>query len=148
MIEINWNPERQQLKNFGLLCLVMCIGLGALRAWRAGAFGGELPIGWYGPWVVPMTLWTIGALAGLVAVVAPQALRPIFVGWMAAAYPISWVVSHVLLGVTYYGLFTLIATVFRIVGRDELRRVPDRRAATYWEDRKPSPGVARYFKQF
>jgi hypothetical protein len=26
--------------------------------------------------------------------------------------------------------------------------VPDRGAATYWEDRKPAPGVARYFKQF
>jgi hypothetical protein len=148
MIEINWNPERQQLKNFGLLCLGMCLALGAMRVWRENLFAGDLPIGWHGAWVTPMALWTIGAAVGLVAIVAPMVLRPIFVGWMALAYPVSWVVSHVLLGVTYFGLFTVIASVFRLIGRDELRRVPDRRATTYWEERKPAPGVARYFKQF
>jgi hypothetical protein len=148
MIEINWNPERQQLKSFGLLCLAMCLGLGVLRAWRAGAFASALPIGWHGPWALPVALWTIGAAAGLLAIVAPLALRPIFVGGMVAAYPISWVVSHVLLGVTYFGLFTVIASIFRLIGRDELHRVPDKHATTYWEERKPAPGVARYFKQF
>src|SRR5262245_507475 len=128
MIEINWNPEREQLKNFGLLCLGMCLVLGATHVWREGLLDSGLPLGWYGPWVTPMALWTVGALAGLVAIVAPQVLRPIFVGWMAAAYPVSWVVSHLLLGLTYFGLFTVIASIFRLIGRDELRRVPDKRA--------------------
>ena len=46
---------------------------------------------------------------------------------MVLAFPIGWTVSLVLLGLVYYGLFTPIGLVFRLVGRDALQLRPRHR---------------------
>jgi hypothetical protein len=72
----------------------------------------------------------------------------VFVGWMGLAYPIGWVVSRIVLGVIFYGLFTPVAWVFRRMGRDALALQSQPRATTYW---RPKPGAAdssQYFGQF
>ena len=148
MIEINWNPDRRQMTAFAALCVVALAGLGFYRAWREGLFVASVSMGWQGPWLLPVIFWTVGAMVGLLGLLAPQALRPLYVGWMAVVFPISWTVSHALLAATYFGLFTIFAVVFRLMGRDELRRGFDRSAASYWQDREPDIDIARYFKQF
>ena len=63
--------------------------------------------------------------------------------------PIGWVVSHLALGIIYYGIFTPVALVFRLMGRDPLNRRLDRQASTYWEPYEPDRGgKARYLRQF
>ena len=79
--------------------------------------------------------WLLGSLAvvvGLLGLAVPRAIRPIYVGWMVAAFPIGWVVSHLILALIFYGLFTPLAALFRLMGRDALHR-------------KPRPGVDSYF---
>ena len=39
----------------------------------------------------------------------PRGIRPVFVTAMACTMPIGWIVSHLLLGVLFFGLFTPIA---------------------------------------
>jgi len=79
--------------------------------------------------------------------VRPRALRWVFVGWMIAVFPIGWVVSHVLLGVIFFALFTPIAIVFRLIGRDPLRlRTTD--AETHWLPKPPPPGPESYYHQY
>jgi hypothetical protein len=146
VIEINWKPGTRELRQFAAIWLVAFGVFGALVAWRTGAIG--VPMAWVRPWVAPFVLWIVAALVGLVGLVAPAAVRPVYVAWMAMAFPIGWVISHLLLVVTYFGLFTLVSLIFKLIGRDVLHRRFDRAAQTYWVRRTPPADVSRYFKQF
>jgi hypothetical protein len=146
LIEINWNPDRKQLRSFAILWLVFFAFAGALVAWRAGLIGGAAPSG--ASWSAPALLWALAVVVSAVGLAFPVAIKPIYLLWMGASFPIGWTVSHILLGVTYYGLFTLVAGIFRLIGRDALSRRLDRGAATYWVRRSAQPDAARYFKQF
>ena len=99
-------------------------------------------------WNAPAVLWALAVLVSAVGLAFPAAIKPVYLLWMGASFPIGWTVSHILLGVTYFGLFTLVAGIFRLIGRDALARRLDRGAATYWVRRSPPADVARYFKQF
>ena len=46
---------------------------------------------------------------------------------MVLAFPIGWTVSQVILLLMFYGLFTPIGLVFRLIGRDPLHRARRRR---------------------
>jgi hypothetical protein len=53
--------------------------------------------------------------------VFPPLIRPIFVGLILLTYPIGWGVSHVLLGVIFYGIVTPIWIILRLIGHDPLQ---------------------------
>ncbi|MEO8256581.1 MAG: SxtJ family membrane protein [Acidobacteriota bacterium] len=146
LIEINWHPDGKQLRSFAWLWLVFFALAGAVVAWRAGLIGGVAPPG--ASWTTPVILWTLAVVVSAVGLAFPAAIRPVYLVWMGASFPIGWTVSHILLGATYFGLFTLVAVIFRLMGRDALARRLDRGAATYWVKRSPPADVARYFKQF
>jgi hypothetical protein len=146
LIEINWNPDRKQLRSFAILWLVFFAFAGGLVAWRAGLLGGAAPPG--ANWTTPVILWGLAVVVSTVGLAFPAAIKPVYQLWMGASFPIGWTVSHILLGVTYFGLFTLVAVIFRLMGRDALTRRLDRGAATYWVRRSAPADVARYFKQF
>ena len=59
---------------------------------------------------------------GPIGLVRPGWLQPIYVSWMVLAFPIGWTVSQVMLAVMFYGVFTPIGLVFRLIGRDPLHR--------------------------
>lgn len=132
--DIPRNPTTKTLRQFGLLCLLF---FGIAGGWRL-AHGATV---WGG---VFLALAGVGGVLGLVR---PRALRWVFVGWMIAVFPIGWVVSHVLLGVIFFALFTPIAIVFRLIGRDPLRlRTTD--AETHWLPKPPPPGPESYYHQY
>lgn len=67
---------------------------------------------------------------------------------MYAAFPIGWVVSHVLMAVVFFGLFTLIGFLFRLVGRDPLMLRRPVNQASYWLPKARVEDKRRYFRQF
>ena len=79
---------------------------------------------------------------------APPVRRWIYVGWIYAAFPIGWTVSHVLIAGIYYLLITPIGLIIRATGRDPLLRKFDRSAPTYWTPHPPPGDVKRYFRQY
>ena len=74
-------------------------------------------------------------------------MRPVFVGWMMLAFPLSWLVSHIALAIVFYGFFTPLALVFRLSGRDPLA-LKRRNTESYWQPRPQATDVRRYFRQF
>lgn len=134
------------LRQFAALWLVFLFVAGLLRAWRGGAFENGVSFGLHGPWVVPIVLWVLALAIGAPGLVAPGLVRPIYVGLMAVTFPIGWAVSHVLLALVYFGLFTALGLVFRLMGRDRLQMRFDRQAATYWKDRRARPQSRQYFR--
>ncbi|MBM3969987.1 MAG: hypothetical protein FJ302_09005 [Planctomycetes bacterium] len=97
----------------------------------------------------PAILVSVTSTVGLVGLVAPQAIRWVYVGWMVAAFPIGWVVSHLLLAAIFFGVIMPIGLILRALGRDPMRKSSDRSAATYWIARPTEPTDSqRYFRQF
>ena len=95
-----------------------------------------------------LVLAILAVTIGPLGLAWPRAIKPIFIGWMALAYPIGWTISRLVLGLLYYGMFTPVAWLFRLSGRDELKLKPRREAATYWQPKPAAPDKARYFRQF
>ena len=135
LIRINRNPTRSQLIVFGLAWLVV------FGAWAAAAeVKGHTN-----------AAWILGGLAAGIPVIGilwPRGLRHLFVGLSYATSPIGWVISHLILGLLYYLVFTLMGLIMRLVGYDPLKRRFDRAAPTYWLPRDQSRPPSSYFRQF
>ena len=134
LMEIRWNPTRRELRQFGGLLALL---LGVLAFWNRAAG--------------TTVLIVCGSLLLLVALLAwlrPSWLRPVYVTWMCLAFPIGWVVSHLLLAAIFYLLLTPLGWLLSLGGYDPLRRRWDRSLDSYWESRKLSADPRRYFRQF
>jgi len=96
-------------------------------------------------WLVWKSLPGAGIVASLsilfvaIALSRPLLLRPLNRGWMAFGAVLHRVVSPLVLGLIYFGMFAPIATAMRLRGRDAMRRRADPDAKSYWICRDP-PG--------
>jgi hypothetical protein len=135
MVEINWNPSRKELRQFGFLCVVF---FGGIAAWRWSHHGVTIGV---------EILAAAAAIGGVLGAVRPELLKWIYVGWMVAVFPIGWTISHLLLGFIYYAILTPIGLLIRALGHDPMNRTIDRTAKTYWNEHEQAP-VPRYFRQF
>ena len=135
MIAIQWNPSTKQLRQFaGIWFPAFC----ALVGWSIGHKTGhwsEVEIGW--------------VLAGLLSVgglVLPALIRPIFVGLILLTFPIGWVVSHLLLGLIFYGVVTPIGLILKISGHDPLQlKKPS--GNSVWKTSVGKTDATRYLQQ-
>ncbi len=145
--DINFHPSDREMRIFAALWFVGFGLLGLVTAWRGGAFSSAVPIGWRAPWLAPLIIWSVAVAGSALGAAWPAALRPIYVAWMVAVFPIGWTVSLLLLLIVYFVLFTSVAVVFRLIGRDALRRRFDRQSGSYWVRRPEAPAVEEYFRQ-
>lgn len=138
MIEINRNPTRKELLVFAELLALFLAVIGWM-VWRRHP-------------QVAAALWTaapvVAVIGGLVAWFAPRAMRLLYLGWMYAAMPIGWVVSHLILAAVFYLVVTPIGLIMRLVGYDPMHRRFDRSATSYWVEHNPAADARRYFRQF
>ena len=89
----------------------------------------------------------LSVLLGPLGLVRPQAIRFAFVGLVTVTYPLGWVVSNLLFALVFYGIFTPIGLVFKLIGRDVLSRRYRRAETTCWR-KDPTPSDVRsYFHQ-
>ncbi len=145
LIEVNWRPDRRRLRAFGLICFLAFALLGGWARWHHAVVVFRLSEG--AAHAVARGLWVAGLVCLALAFVVPAWLRPLHVGLSLVSLPIGLVVSHVLLAVVFYGVFTPVALAFRLLGRDALHRRFEPDAETYWVSRRPTGDVRRYFRQ-
>jgi hypothetical protein len=93
------------------------------------------------------SLAAVGGVLVWLSVVAPRYVRPVFIVASVVTYPIGLVVGELMLLVIYFSVFTPVAVVFRLIGRDALERKIDRGAATYWRVKERRGDAASYFRQ-
>lgn len=136
LLEIHRNPSRRELSWFGLLVLLFFGLVGGLVLWRSGSL------------TAAVTVWSIGGLLALVYYAVRPLRLAMFRGWMVAAYPIGFVISHLVLAMVFFLVITPIGLVMRLVGRDPMTRKFDRTAASYWVRRKTEAKAESYFRQF
>lgn len=96
-------------------------------------------LGWWHGWrAFP---WLLGA-AGLMATLTlflPDLLAPFNRAWMKFAEILNRIVSPLVMGVIFFGLFTPTALFMRLIGRDTMNRKFDPQVNSYWTPRDP-PG--------
>ena len=136
LVAIDWHPTDRRVRHFGLLGGFLFLSVAGWNAYRHGS---------------STTAVAFAALA-LVFFVAglawPRGFRFVYVGMMVASYPVGWVVSHLLLFAVYFGVFTPLALIFRILGRDALHLRPKPNATTYWRAKSTPDDPRRYLQQF
>lgn len=114
-------------RKFGLVftAFFLLLGLAPLR--RAGA----------------PAWWALG-ISGLflvLALAAPAVLTPLNRLWMQLGQLLHRLVSPVILGFLFYGVFTPFGVFCRLMGKDFLRLKKDSRSESFWILRQP-PGPA------
>jgi hypothetical protein len=96
--------------------------------------------------------WTFAGIFLLIGLVHPPAfaiaavtitraqwLAPFKRAWMKLGEVLHRVVSPVTLGIMFYGVFTPVGALMRLVGRDAMARAWQPQAKSYWVKREP-PG--------
>ena len=135
MISIQWNPQAKQLRQFaGIWFPAFCALVGWSIVRKIGCWH-EVEVG-----------WAIAGIISIAGLVFPPLIRPIFVGLILLTYPIGWGVSHVLLGVIFYGIVTPIGIILRITGHDPLQlKAP--LGSSLWKSPTGKIGPASYLRQ-
>ncbi|MFQ6675651.1 MAG: SxtJ family membrane protein [Fidelibacterota bacterium] len=118
-LEIDRSPA--QVRKFGLILALLMGAFFGIRSWIAG----EILV--YG--------LLAGAAVGVLALAFPRSLIVVFVPWMVAARMVGLVITHLLLSVIFYLIFTPVGWVMRLAGRDPLRL--KRGGESYWIKRDP-----------
>ena len=90
-----------------------------------------------------------GALLIGFGLVAPRALKYVYIAWMFLAIVLGFVVSNVLLVLFFFVVMTPIGLVARAVGKDFLSLKLQRAAPTYWIPReRKTKSPSEYERQF
>ena len=145
LAQLNLRPTTSQLRQFGFIAFVAFGVLGGVVLWRGGLFG--LGFGASAPWVA-YGLWSLGIVSAAFSIVWPAANRPLFTLLSLLAFPIGWVLSHIILAILFFGILTPLALFFRLIGRDPLTRSWEPQRGSYWVDLPASTDKRDYFRQF
>jgi hypothetical protein len=130
------NPPPRTLRQFAGLWLAVFSGL---ALWQ-GLVHDRIP--------TALALGGLGLGFGVPGVLWPAFIRPVFVGALVVTFPIGFIVSQTLLAILFYGIFTPLGVVFRLVGRDPLQRSRSSGQESYWAPKPMTGDVRGYFNQF
>jgi hypothetical protein len=137
LIDINRNPTLRELRQFAGI-------------WFPAFFALVGGIVWYksGSLLAASIIWIVALAVSVLGYFLPGFMRWIFVGWMMAAFPIGWTISHLILAVIFYLIITPIGLLVRLIVGDPMQRRFDRAAKSYWVAHNPGGNTSRYFQQF
>jgi hypothetical protein len=116
---VNTNPDRQELRKFGLIFAGMFILI----------FGLLLP--WIWDKSSPMWPWIVAAVFVAAALLVPMALGPVYRLWMKIGHVLGWINTRIILGVMFFIIFAPVGLLLRLLGKDMLKRRLDTSATTY-----------------
>src|SRR5579862_6651032 len=103
LFNLNLSPSRKELRLFaGLWWPALCAAVSLMLVRKFHAPAPAI-------WVV-----TLGMITGLVGILSPALIRPLYIALMRLTFPIGWVVSHIVLTISYFGILAPIGLLLRI----------------------------------
>ena len=127
------NPSPRILRQFSAAWLGFFLLLAADKTWRHAN---------------PTAGAVLGAIAalGILGLVKPKTIRPLFIAASAVTFPIGWVISLVMLAIMFYAIVTPVALFMRLRGRDALQ-LRNKNQESFWIARGDPPPPEQYLKQ-
>ncbi|MCK5175187.1 MAG: hypothetical protein KAR47_17470 [Planctomycetes bacterium] len=126
--------EKTELRKFVVTIAIALSLLGAIAAWRGRGYA--------------LWLFIFTAVFLSVGLLAPKTLGPVYVGWMAMAKMMGYVMTRVILTVLFYLVVTPVSITAKLFGKSFLDLKFDKNADSYWIERKSEPEKGDYEKQF
>jgi hypothetical protein len=122
-------PALPSNRSFGWTFTGIFVIAGAYGLWKGGAGAAQ-------SWLL-----ALAAVTAVVTLTRDTWLTPLNRAWMLFGELLGRVVSPIVLGVIFFGIFTPVGVVMRLCGRDAMCRKFDAAAPSYWVRRDP-PGPA------
>jgi hypothetical protein len=119
MQSINRNPDKKELRNFGLVT------------------GGLIPIifGLLLPWLFernfPGWPWMVGAVLLIWAAILPKTLKPVYLVWMTLGNALGWINTRIILSIMFYLIILPVGLVMRLTGKDPMAQSITREQRSY-----------------
>ena len=132
----NESATKKQLRTFGIVLSFFLSIIGLINFLKGNPD-------------VPFYLWSFGGATLIIALFSPVIIKPVYRVAMFVAHILGWINTRIILGLIYYFIFTPIALIFKIKGKDPLDRKIDKQAASYWIKRANKIDQnEQYLKQF
>lgn len=132
---LEWHPGRGELRRFAVGMLVGFALVGALAAVRRHGVG-----------TASLVFWGLGVALALGALV-PGLGRAVYLAVYLPTSVVGFVVSHIVLTLIFFLVFTPLAVTLRLMGHDLLRLRPGRQGAQ-WLPRSGDRSRDSYYRQF
>jgi hypothetical protein len=136
LVEINWNPEKGQLRMFGLTA-VLVLGVAAVILQFVFGITG----------IAALFVGGTGLCIFVISLIWAKAARIIYLGLTFAAMPVGLVISFLLMATFYFLILTPVGLVFKLFGRDPLERRFKADTPTYWTPHQQTRDPEQYFHQ-
>ena len=99
---------------------------------------------------IEIMAYVLGTLCGtflVITIINAKILLPLNKLWMKFGILLGMIVSPIIMGIIYFGIFTPIAIIMRLAGRDELR-LRLKKQKTHWINRKILNKIAFFKNQY
>ena len=110
--------DTKELRKFAITLFCALGIIGGLLLWRKGELG--------------FLFWVIGLVLLLVGLIKPGHLGPIHRGWMRLTHLMGSFMTHLILALMYYFVFTPVGLLIKILRHDPLRLKQEQTAKSYW----------------
>lgn len=118
------SATEKELRSFGLIMAGMI----------AFFFGFLIPWIWDLAW--PTWPWVFVAFFAILGLAKPSFLAPIYKGWMKFAFALGWFNTRLILSIIFYGIVFPIGLIFKILGKDPMKRKYDKSLESYRKESK------------
>jgi len=135
MADTLWRPGQCRLRQFSVLWTLIFLSLAIQLCWPLTR-------------IFPVLGLSLVCFIGIIGWFRPHIMRPMYLTWMLAAWPIGWLISHVVIVVLFFGLFMPLGLLIRVFGRDPLGLRFQPETASYWTKKEVFADKHRYMQQF
>ena len=130
LLEIN----DRVLRKFGILLFIALIGIFSYQYWRHQR----------------VLLWLVAAatLFFICGLFIPYSLKYFYRLWMGFAFVAGWIMTNVILFLSFFLIIIPTGILLRICGKDLLDEKIDKNKVSYWKKREHLRDSSSYLKQF
>jgi hypothetical protein len=123
----------KELRKFSIILFLAFGILGLLVFWRKGEVG--------------LVLFGVALALVLCGLTRPKLLVYPYKGWMTLSLILGFLMTHMILLLMYYIVFTPIGIVMRIFGRDILCKQFEKNGKTYWIKREQKSYAKEHYEK-
>ena len=119
-------PKAKDLRDFSLIWSAIFL-IFALFPLLGGGEIKTIPLGIFGMFL-------------LIAFACPSILTGFYKVWIKFGDFMGGIISRVILSILFFGMFTPIAFILKLLGKDLLKKKLDKDSSSYWIKRESQPG--------